>query len=81
MVKEFIVAEKQSFEIRPEPATIEDFNAAVKAIGNANIHIKSVETKAGKDLKDADLKAFVDKTLPVLKGHLTKITAINDGMK
>nr|WP_294792231.1 DUF4142 domain-containing protein [uncultured Mucilaginibacter sp.] len=37
--------------------------------------------KAGKDLKDADLKAFVDKTLPVLKGHLTKITAINDGMK
>ena len=29
----------------------------------------------------ADLKAFVDKTLPVLKGHLTKITAIKDGMK
>ncbi len=36
---------------------------------------------ASKDLKDADLKAFVDKTLPVLKGHLDKINSINDGMK
>ncbi|MFD0752165.1 DUF4142 domain-containing protein [Mucilaginibacter calamicampi] len=36
---------------------------------------------ASKDLKDAELKAFVDKTLPTLKGHLDKITAINDGMK
>jgi len=36
---------------------------------------------ASKNLKDADLKAFVDKTLPVLKGHLAKITAINDSMK
>jgi putative membrane protein len=36
---------------------------------------------ASKDLKDAELKAFVDKTLPVLKGHLDKINAINDGIK
>jgi len=36
---------------------------------------------ASKELKDAELKAFVDKTLPVLKGHLDKITAINDGLK
>lgn len=36
---------------------------------------------ASKNLKDAELKAFVDKTLPVLKGHLAKITAINDGLK
>ncbi len=36
---------------------------------------------ASKNLKDADLKAFVDKTLPVLKGHLDKITAISNGMK
>ena len=26
--------------------------------------------KAGKDVKDADLKAFIDKTLPVLRDHL-----------
>ncbi|PJJ83262.1 DUF4142 domain-containing protein [Mucilaginibacter auburnensis] len=36
---------------------------------------------ASKNLKDPELKAFVDKTLPVLKGHLDKITAIKDGMK
>ena len=53
-VKEFIIAEKQSFEIIPQQATIEDFNAAVEAIGNANIKIKSVETQAGKDLKGND---------------------------
>jgi putative membrane protein len=26
--------------------------------------------KASKDVKDAELKAFVDKTLPVLRDHL-----------
>lgn len=36
---------------------------------------------ASKNLKDPELKAFVDKTLPVIKGHLAKITAINDGLK
>jgi cytochrome c2 len=51
-VKEFIIAEKQSIEINPQPSTIENFNAAVNAIGNANIQIKSVETQAGKDLKE-----------------------------
>jgi len=55
-IKEFIVAEKQSFEMNPQPATVADFNAAVEAIGNANIQIKSVETKTGKDLKENDLQ-------------------------
>lgn len=36
---------------------------------------------ASKKLKDADLKAFVDKTLPTIKGHLTNIKAIHDSMK
>ncbi len=36
---------------------------------------------ASKNLKDADLKAFVDKTLPTIKGHLGHINAIHDGMK
>jgi putative membrane protein len=36
---------------------------------------------ASKTLKDADLKAFVDKTLPIIKGHLEHITKIKAGMK
>ena len=36
---------------------------------------------ASKSLKDADLKAFVDKTLPTIKGHLDNINKIKAGMK
>jgi putative membrane protein len=36
---------------------------------------------ASKNVKDPELKAFADKTLPVIKGHLTQITAIQDGLK
>jgi putative membrane protein len=36
---------------------------------------------ASKNLKDADLKAFVDKTLPTIKGHLSAITTIRVQMK
>lgn len=36
---------------------------------------------ASKNLKDADLKAFVDKTLPTIKGHLDNIKKIKDNMK
>jgi len=36
---------------------------------------------ATKNLKDADLKAFAEKTLPTLKKHLAAIQSIHDGMK
>jgi putative membrane protein len=34
-----------------------------------------------KNLKDADLKGFVDKTLPTIKSHLTAINSIKSSMK
>jgi putative membrane protein len=56
-----------------------------KAYVNAMVddHKKTVSMfeDASKNLKDADLKAFVDKTLPTLKSHLSHINAIHDGMK
>lgn len=56
-----------------------------KAYINAMVddHRKTVNMFEGasKNLKDAELKAFVDKTLPVIKGHLDKVTVIKDGMK
>lgn len=36
---------------------------------------------ASKNLKDPDLKAFVDKTLPTIKGHLDNIQKIKASMK
>ena|ERR1700761_4549012 len=36
---------------------------------------------ASKKLKDPDLKSFVDKTLPTIKGHLSDITTIKVQMK
>ncbi len=36
---------------------------------------------ASKKLKDPDLKAFADKTLPTIKGHLSDITSIKAQMK
>lgn len=34
-----------------------------------------------KNIKDADLKAFVDKTLPTIKGHLDHVNTLKAGMK
>ena len=63
-------------------ATGKDFDKAyVSAMVDDHKKTVSMFEDASKNLKDPELKAFVDKTLPVLKGHLTKITAINDGMK
>lgn len=42
--------------------------------------IKEFEKAAG-NLKDADLKAFANNTLPTLKMHLAAIQKIHDGMK
>jgi putative membrane protein len=36
--------------------------------------------KGSKDAKDADINAFAGKTLPVIKGHLQAIEAIQKGM-
>jgi putative membrane protein len=46
-------------------------------------HKKTVDMfeEASKNLKDPDLKAFVDKTLPTIKGHLKAINDINSAMK
>ncbi|QJD96471.1 DUF4142 domain-containing protein [Mucilaginibacter robiniae] len=46
-------------------------------------HKKDVDLfeKASKDSKDADLKAFATKTLPVLKMHLQTIEGIQKSMK
>jgi hypothetical protein len=52
--KEFIVSEKQSFEIAPEISSVEEFNATIKAIGSSTVNIKAIETQAGKELKEND---------------------------
>jgi putative membrane protein len=37
--------------------------------------------KASKDAKDADVKSWVDKTLPTLRKHLDSAKAINSSLK
>jgi putative membrane protein len=49
-------------------------------IGDHQHDIKAFEG-ASKTLKDPDLKAFVIKTLPMLKMHLDAINAVHDSMK
>ena len=73
---------KKAWEDLNKKAAGKDFDKAYVS-QMVDDHKKTVDMfeKASTSLKDADLKAFVDKTLPVLKGHLDKIKAINDGMK
>jgi putative membrane protein len=54
----------------------------IKEVGVKD-HEKNIKLfeKASKDLKDAQLKAFVDKTLPVLRQHLQAAQALRDGRK
>jgi len=56
-----------------------------KAYVNAMVddHKKTVDAfeDASKNLKDPDLKGFVDKTLPTIKMHLDAIQKIHDQMK
>ncbi|WP_299500142.1 DUF4142 domain-containing protein [Mucilaginibacter sp.] len=62
--------------------SVSDFDKAYvdKMVSDHKATVDMFEN-ASKKLKDADLKAFVDKTLPTIKGHLTNIKAIHDGMK
>ncbi|GAB2980164.1 hypothetical protein GCM10027049_14450 [Mucilaginibacter puniceus] len=55
--------------------------AYVDAMVDGHKKTVSMFEDASKNLKDADLKAFVDKTLPTLRMHLEHINAIHDSMK
>jgi putative membrane protein len=59
-----------------------DFDKAYvdKMVSDHKATVDMFESES-KNSKDADLKAFADKTLPVIKGHLEHINAIHDGMK
>lgn len=59
-----------------------DFDKAyVKAMVDGHQSAVNDFEKASKDTKDADIKAWVDKTLPTLKMHLDSAKAIQKGMK
>ena len=59
-----------------------DFDKAyVDAMIDGHKKTISLFEDAAKNCKDADLKAFAEKTLPTIKGHLTEIESIKKGMK
>ena len=59
-----------------------DFDKAyVDAMVDGHKKTVSLFEDAGKNAKDADIKAFANKTLPTLKAHLDHINAIHDSMK
>lgn len=62
--------------------TGKDFNKAYvdKMLADHKATVSMFED-ASKKIKDPDLKAFVDNTLPTIKSHLAAITAMHDAMK
>ncbi len=59
-----------------------DFDKAyVDAMVKGHKDAADLFEKGSKDAKDADLKAFATETLPVIKGHLQAIEAIQKGLK
>jgi putative membrane protein len=59
-----------------------DFDKAyVDAMVDGHKKTVSLFEDGAKNVKDADLKAFIDKTLPTIKTHLQHIEAIKAGMK
>jgi putative membrane protein len=59
-----------------------DFDHAyIKAMVDGHQSAVNDFEKASKNTKDADVKAWVDKTLPTLKMHLDSAKAIQKGMK
>ena len=62
--------------------TGKDFDKAyIKAMVDGHESAVNDFEKASKNTKDADIKAWVDKTLPTLKMHLDSAKAIQKGMK
>ncbi|GGB24395.1 MULTISPECIES: DUF4142 domain-containing protein [Mucilaginibacter] len=53
----------------------------VDAMVKGHKKVESLFEDASKNCKDADLKAFAAKTLPVIQHHLAEIEAIQKGMK
>lgn len=55
--------------------------AYVDAMVSGHKKVESLFEDASKNCKDADLKAFAVKTLPVIQHHLAEIEAIQKGLK
>jgi len=59
-----------------------DFDKAyVDAMVDGHKKVASMFEDAAKNCKDADLKAFAEKTLPTIKSHLAEIEGIQKGLK
>ena len=59
-----------------------DFDKAyVDAMVDGHKKTVSLLEDGAKNCKDADLKAFAEKTLPAVKAHLTQIQGIHDSLK